>query len=93
MPRIIHERSDPWDEICDFRARCGPSSGRHGVRVPSPLTKAQKSAAWMLELGNGEVFLFDIGRGSMKNIFALRPDFSKLDKVAVIHLRSSRGSP
>ena len=42
----------------------------------------------MVELGNGEVFLFDIGTGSFENIFGLRPDFSKMDKIFLSHLHS-----
>ena len=31
-------------------------------------------------------FLFDAGSGMLANLFSLRPDFSKLDKVFVSHL-------
>ena len=48
-----------------------------GTGLPTPITRAQKSTAWMVELGNGDVFLFDLGTGSMENLFGLRPDFSK----------------
>jgi ribonuclease Z len=59
-----------------------------GTGLPTPLTRSQKSTAWMVELGNGDVFLFDLGTGSMVNLFGLRPDFSKLDKVFLSHLHS-----
>lgn len=59
-----------------------------GTGLPTPITRAQKSCAWMVELGNGDVFLFDLGTGSMENIFGLRPDFSKMDKVFLSHLHS-----
>ncbi len=59
-----------------------------GTGLPTPLTRAQKSTAWMLELGNGDVFLFDLGTGSMLNLFGLRPDFSKIDKIFLSHLHS-----
>jgi len=59
-----------------------------GTGLPTPLTRAQKSTAWMVELGNGDVFLFDIGTGSMENLFGLRPDFSKIDKIFLSHLHS-----
>ena len=39
-------------------------------------------------MGNGDRFIFDIGSGSMENLFGLRPDFSKLDKVFLSHLHS-----
>ena len=59
-----------------------------GTGLPTPITRAQKSTAWMVELGNGDVFLFDLGTGSMENLFGLRPDFSRLDKVFLSHLHS-----
>jgi ribonuclease Z len=40
----------------------------------------------LVELGNGDKFLFDIGLGAMGNLFSLRPDFSKIDKVFASHL-------
>ena len=59
-----------------------------GTGLPTPLTRAQKSTSWMVELGNGDVFLFDIGTGSMENLFGLRPDFSRIDKVFLSHLHT-----
>jgi ribonuclease Z len=59
-----------------------------GTGLPTPLTRAQKSTSWMVELGNGDIFLFDIGTGSMENVFGLRPDFSKMDKIFLSHLHS-----
>jgi ribonuclease Z len=56
-----------------------------GTGMPNQ-TKAAVSISYLVELGNGEKFLFDIGMGSMGNLFALRPDFSKLDKVFASHL-------
>jgi ribonuclease Z len=59
-----------------------------GTGMPTPITRAQKSSAWYVELGNGDVFLFDTGTGSAENLYALRPDFSKVDKAFVSHLHS-----
>jgi hypothetical protein len=56
-----------------------------GTGMPNQAKKAA-SISYLVELGNGDKFLFDIGLGSMANLFALRPDFSKLDKVFVSHL-------
>jgi ribonuclease Z len=56
-----------------------------GTGMPNQ-TKAAVSISYLVELGNGEKFLFDIGLGALGNIFSLRPDFSKLDKVFVSHL-------
>ena len=59
-----------------------------GTGMPTPITRAQKSSAWYVELGNGDRFLFDCGTGSAENLFALRPDFAKVDKVFVSHLHT-----
>ncbi len=56
-----------------------------GTGMPNQ-TKKAVSISYLVELGNGEKFLFDLGSGSMGNLFSLRPDFSKLDKVFASHL-------
>lgn len=59
-----------------------------GTGMPTPITRAQKSSAWYVELGNGDIFLFDVGSGSAENLFALRPDFARVDKAFVSHLHT-----
>ena len=59
-----------------------------GTGMPTPITRAQKSSAWYVELGNGDIFLFDVGSGSSENLFALRPDFDRVDKAFVSHLHT-----
>jgi ribonuclease Z len=56
-----------------------------GTGMPNQ-TKKAVSISYFVELGNGEKFLFDIGSGAMGNLFSLRPDFSKIDKVFASHL-------
>jgi len=56
-----------------------------GTGMPNQ-TKRAVSISYFVELGNGEKFLFDIGMGAMGNLFSLRPDFSKIDKVFASHL-------
>ncbi|MEM7024967.1 MAG: guanitoxin biosynthesis MBL fold metallo-hydrolase GntH [Pseudomonadota bacterium] len=56
-----------------------------GTGMPNQ-TRAAVSISYLVELGNGDSFLFDIGMGAMANLFSLRPDFSKLDKVFASHL-------
>jgi ribonuclease Z len=56
-----------------------------GTGMPNQ-TKAAASISYLVELGNGEKFLFDVGAGSLANLFSLRPDFSKIDKVFASHL-------
>ncbi|WP_146345485.1 guanitoxin biosynthesis MBL fold metallo-hydrolase GntH [Falsiphaeobacter marinintestinus] len=56
-----------------------------GTGMPNQ-TKAAVSISFYVELGNGDVFLFDVGTGATGNLFSLRPDFSKVDKVFFSHL-------
>jgi ribonuclease Z len=59
-----------------------------GTGMPTPITRGQKSSAWYVELGNGDIFLFDSGSGSAENLFALRPDFHRVDKIFASHLHT-----
>ena len=56
-----------------------------GTGMPNQ-TKAAVSISYLVELGNGDKFLFDLGSGALGNLFSIRPDFSKLDKVFASHL-------
>jgi len=56
-----------------------------GTGMPNQ-TKAAVSISYLVELGNGDKFIFDMGAGSLGNLFSLRPDFSKLDKMFASHL-------
>lgn len=56
-----------------------------GTGMPNQ-TRAAVSISYLVELGNGDKFLFDVGSGALANLFSLRPDFSKLDKVFASHL-------
>lgn len=47
---------------------------------------SQASASWLVELGNGEKFIFDIGTGSLANLAALEIPYTYLDKIFVSHL-------
>jgi len=59
-----------------------------GTGMPTPITRAQKSTAWYVELGNGDIFLFDVGSGSAENLFAMRPEFHRVDKIFASHLHT-----
>jgi ribonuclease Z len=56
-----------------------------GTGMPNQTRKAV-SISYLVELGNGDKFLFDTGSGMLANLFSLRPDFSKIDKVFASHL-------
>jgi len=54
-----------------------------------PTTRAKQAAAcFLVELGNGDKFLFDIGSGSAERISSLQIPYNYLDKVFIGHLHT-----
>jgi ribonuclease Z len=52
-----------------------------------PTTRAAQAAAcFLVELGNGDKFLFDIGSGSAERLSSLQIPYTYLDKVFISHL-------
>jgi ribonuclease Z len=56
-----------------------------GTGMPTVRPK-QAAACWLVELGNGDKFLFDIGAQSMTRISAMKIPWDYLDKVFIGHL-------
>ena len=58
-----------------------------GTGMPNQ-SPSNVAAAFLVELGNGESFLFDLGTGSTDRLAGLEPDYSTLDKVFISHLHT-----
>jgi ribonuclease Z len=58
-----------------------------GTGMPTARPK-QAASCWLLELGNGDKFLFDVGTGSSERIAALQIPYNYLDKVFLSHLHT-----
>jgi len=58
-----------------------------GTGMPTQ-TPSNAAAAFLVELGNGDSFLFDLGTGSTERLSGLEADYSKLDKVFISHLHT-----
>ncbi|MCH7645424.1 MAG: MBL fold metallo-hydrolase [Myxococcales bacterium] len=56
-----------------------------GTGMPSARPK-QAAACWLVELGNGDKFLFDLGSGCHERIAAQKIPYDYLDKVFIGHL-------
>ena len=56
-----------------------------GTGMPTPRLK-QAAACFLVELGNGDKFIFDMGEGSYERISALGIPLDQLDKVFLGHL-------
>lgn len=66
------------DEIRLFAAGTGMPAAR----------RDQAATSWLVETGNGDKFLFDIGSGSMVNTAALMIPYDYLTKVFLTHLHT-----
>ena len=58
-----------------------------GTGMPNQ-SPSNVAACFLVELGNGDSFLFDMGTGSTERLAGLEPDYSKLDKVFISHLHT-----
>lgn len=58
-----------------------------GTGLPAA-RRGQAATCFLIEAGNGDKFLFDIGTGSMANIAALMIPYEYLDKVFLSHLHT-----
>ena len=58
-----------------------------GTGMPNARPK-QAAACWLVELGNGDKFIFDIGTGSAERLSALKIPYDYLDKVFIGHLHA-----
>ena len=66
------------DEIRIVCCGSGMPAARHG----------QAAACFLIECGNGEKYLFDLGTGAMANVAALMIPYQYLDKVFISHLHT-----
>ena len=66
------------DEIRVVACGTGMPAARHG----------QAATCFLVETGNGDKFLFDIGTGSMANVAALMIPYDYLDKLFLTHLHT-----
>jgi ribonuclease Z len=58
-----------------------------GTGMPN-LRPSQASAAWLVELGNGDTFFFDIGTGSIAGFASTMVSYNRANKVFLTHLHS-----
>jgi len=58
-----------------------------GTGMPAA-RRGQAATCFLIEAGNGDKFLFDVGTGSMANVAALMIPYQYLDKVFLSHLHT-----
>jgi len=57
-----------------------------GSGGPAPLRIGQQASCLLVELGNGDKFIFDVGSGTAANLFALGVHPSELDRLFITHM-------
>lgn len=80
--------TQPLDVYYPGTEHLGPNEMRVvalGTGMPTVRPK-QAAACFLVELGNGDKFLFDIGYGSVERLSAMKIPMDKLDKVFIGHL-------
>jgi ribonuclease Z len=92
----IERGTNPQDES-DYRSHYFPKTeqiGENEMRVTALGTgmpnqrPSQASAAWLIELGNGDALFFDIGTGCMSRFASMSISYNRASKVFLTHLHA-----
>ena len=51
-----------------------------------PIRRGQAATGWAIELGNGDKFVFDVGGGTIGNLWSLGVSPAEFDKLFITHL-------
>lgn len=51
-----------------------------------PVRRGQAATGWLVQLGNGDNFIFDVGGGTVQNLWSLEVHPAYLDKLFLTHL-------
>jgi len=57
-----------------------------GSGAPTPVRRAQATSGYLVELGNGDNFIFDMGPGTPANLYSMGVHPALLDKLFIAHL-------
>ena len=89
-PKISPVKARPRDSYFPNSEDLGPDEMRViacGTGMPTA-RPSQAAACFLVELGNGDKFIFDVGTGSAERIAALQIPYNFLDKVFIGHLHT-----
>jgi len=87
-PKLSPVKARPRDAYFPNSEDLGPNEMRViacGTGMPTA-RPSQAAACFLVELGNGDKFLMDIGAGSAERIAALQIPYNFLDKIFLSHL-------
>ncbi len=89
-PELSPVKARPRDSYFPNSEDLGPNEMRViacGTGMPTA-RPSQAAACFLVELGNGNKFIFDVGTGSAERIAALQIPYNYLDKVFLSHLHT-----
>jgi ribonuclease Z len=89
IPQVINNNRYPRTYFPGTE-KVGPDEMRVtalGTGMPNQ-SPSNVAAAFLVELGNGDSFLFDLGTGATDRLAGLEVDYAKLDKVFISHLHT-----
>ena len=89
-PELSPVKARPRDSYFPNSEDLGPNEMRViacGTGMPTA-RPSQAAACFLVELGNGDKFIFDVGTGSAERIAALQIPYNYLDKVFLSHLHT-----
>jgi ribonuclease Z len=89
-PKLSPVKARPRDSYFPNSEDLGPDEMRViacGTGMPTARPR-QAAACFLVELGNGDKFIFDVGTGSAERIAALQIPYNYLDKVFLGHLHT-----
>ncbi len=89
IPQVINDNRYPRTFYPNTE-KLGPDEMRVtalGTGMPNQ-SPSNVATSFLVELGNGDSFLFDLGTGATDRLAGLEADYSKLDKVFASHLHT-----
>jgi ribonuclease Z len=90
---VVRKKEGPLKKYPEYYLPGKEPLGKNEMRItvlgsggPTPVRRAQAASGYLVELGNGSNFIFDIGPGTSGNLYSLGIHPALLDKVFINHL-------
>lgn len=91
-PVVVKKEGVPLQEYPEVCIPAREELGENEMRLicigsgNPPVRRAQAATGWLAQLGNGDNFIFDVGGGTVQNLWSLEIHPAYLDKLFLTHL-------
>jgi ribonuclease Z len=91
-PVVVKKEGVPLKEYSEICIPAREELGEDEMRLicigsgNPPVRRAQAATGWLVQLGNGDNFIFDVGGGTVQNLWSLEIHPAYLDKLFLTHL-------